>query len=109
MTDRTPAVDHAWNVLEGRVASEQLVTAEAGQRDLETCLGRRLGDKPGVKAVYGWLVHGSEERRQIGFEFRHAHDPQAMAHIQMASDLRGERRLVVAGSPELVRGQRDRL
>ena len=50
------------------IAAEQLVAAEAGQRDLQAGLARRLGDEVGVHAVDRRLVHRGEQALALGGE-----------------------------------------
>ena len=97
----------ARNVGEGRIAAEQFVAAETGDRDLETELARRLGDEPGVDAVDGRLIHGVEDCRQVGAEFLVRHGADGVPGAIVARDLGGQRRFVVVAAAEFLVAQRD--
>jgi len=97
----------ARNVVEGAVTAEQLISSEARDRGFEAELPRGLADEPGVDAVDGRLVHGGENLRQVGAEFRFRNDAGRMRASILGSDLLGERRLVLVAAAIVVISERD--
>ena len=91
------------------IAAEQLVAADAGERDLHARLGDGLADEPGVHAVDRRLVHRA--RRSAAGRSRNSSRVTSARRVQrpeLAREPLRERRFVAAAA-ELVEGERERV
>ena len=81
-----------------RIGTEQLIAADAGQCHFESLTGRGLGNKPGVDAVDGWLVHCVQQLRAVVGKVGRRYAVQGVLGAQTLRDLAGQFRLIELGT-----------
>jgi len=65
MAQRAEGPDHAGDLTKTRIAAEKLISAEAGNSDLQTSMGSYLADEIAVDPIGSGLVHGIKQAFKI--------------------------------------------
>ncbi len=95
------------HVFEGRVAAEELVPAQSGERDLDAGFVRGSGDQEGVEAVDRGLVHRGERGLPGGRDVGAGEAALEVAGAEGLGDPSRERRFVAVAPLPAFEGQRE--
>ena len=96
-------MDQLWNLVEAGIASKKFVSAEPGERDLQTRFLGCVAHPVRVDAVRGGLIHGPEQVIEPVFEIAPGHSNRLMIGAVESRDFFRKRSFVVRRALVLVK------